>query len=103
VKWARSSDFQKDELDALAKKPMQSHDKNSIVALVQKYGMMLEKYPNQRSMHSCGILISEEPITNYTTLEMPLKGFQSCNSICMLPKISGLKFDILFTTRVGSY
>jgi DNA polymerase-3 subunit alpha/error-prone DNA polymerase len=36
--------------------------------------MMLEKYPNQRSMHSCGILISEEPITNYTVLEMPPKG-----------------------------
>jgi DNA polymerase III alpha subunit len=35
---------------------------NSVVALVQKYGMMLEKYPNQRSMHSCGILISEEPL-----------------------------------------
>jgi DNA polymerase-3 subunit alpha/error-prone DNA polymerase len=26
-------------------------------------------------MHSCGILISEEPITNYTVLEMPPKGF----------------------------
>jgi DNA polymerase-3 subunit alpha/error-prone DNA polymerase len=45
--------------------PVQLHT-NSVVALVQKYGMMLEKYPNQRSMHSCGILISEEPITNYT-------------------------------------
>jgi DNA polymerase-3 subunit alpha/error-prone DNA polymerase len=49
----------KEELDALAKK---FHDTNSVVALVQKYGMMLEKYPNQRSMHSCGILISEEPL-----------------------------------------
>jgi DNA polymerase-3 subunit alpha/error-prone DNA polymerase len=61
--------FTKEELDALAK--IQLHDTNSVVALVQKYGMMLEKYPNQRSMHSCGILISEEPITNYTVLEMP--------------------------------
>jgi DNA polymerase III alpha subunit len=43
---------------------------NSVVALVQKYGDA-RKYPNQRSMHSCGILISEEPITNYTVLEMP--------------------------------
>jgi DNA polymerase-3 subunit alpha/error-prone DNA polymerase len=42
--------------------PVQLHDTNSVVALVQKYGMMLEKYPNQRSMHSCGILISEEPL-----------------------------------------
>jgi DNA polymerase-3 subunit alpha/error-prone DNA polymerase len=57
---------------------IQLHDTNSVVALVQKYGMMLEKYPNQRSMHSCGILISEEPITNYTVLEMPPKGFSPC-------------------------
>jgi DNA polymerase-3 subunit alpha/error-prone DNA polymerase len=40
-----------------AGKPIQLHDTNSVVALVQKYGMMLEKYPNQRSMHSCGILL----------------------------------------------
>jgi DNA polymerase-3 subunit alpha/error-prone DNA polymerase len=32
---------------------------------------MPEKYPNQRT-HFCGILISEEPITNYT-IEMPPK------------------------------
>jgi DNA polymerase-3 subunit alpha/error-prone DNA polymerase len=54
--------FTQEELDALAKNPVQLHDTNSVVALVQKYGMMLEKYPNQRSMHSCGILISEEPL-----------------------------------------
>jgi DNA polymerase-3 subunit alpha/error-prone DNA polymerase len=50
-------------------------ESNSIVKYVQEYGMMLEKYPNQRSMHSCGIIISEEPITNFTALEMPPKGF----------------------------
>jgi hypothetical protein len=30
------------------KNPVQLHDTNSVVALVQKYGMMLEKYPNQQ-------------------------------------------------------
>jgi DNA polymerase-3 subunit alpha/error-prone DNA polymerase len=35
----------KEELDALAKKPIQLHDTNSVVALVQKYGMMLENIP----------------------------------------------------------
>jgi DNA polymerase-3 subunit alpha/error-prone DNA polymerase len=56
--------------------------------------MMLEKYPNQRSMHSCGILISEEPITNYTVLEMPPKGFPLHCLTCTLLKIFE-KFDIL--------
>ncbi|MDV3950304.1 DNA polymerase III subunit alpha [Elizabethkingia anophelis] len=92
----------KDELDALAKKPMQSHDKNSIVALVHKYGMMLEKYPNQRSMHSCGILISEEPITNFTALEMPPKGFPIVQFDMHIAEDIGFdKFDILSQRGLG--
>lgn len=65
----------KEELDDLAGKSMENHDRNSIVKLVHQYGKLMEKFPNQRSMHACGILISEEPITNFTALEMPPKGF----------------------------
>lgn len=65
----------KEELDDLAGKSMENHDQNSIVKLVHQYGKLMEKFPNQRSMHACGILISEEPITNFTALEMPPKGF----------------------------
>jgi DNA polymerase-3 subunit alpha/error-prone DNA polymerase len=63
----------KEELDALAKKS------NYTILICSCLGTEIRhdarKYPNQRSMHSCGILISEEPITNYTVLEMPPKGF----------------------------
>ena len=92
----------KEELDALAKNPMQLHDSNAIVALVQKYGMLLEKYPNQRSMHSCGILISEEPITNYTVLEMPPKGFPIVLFDMHVAEDIGFeKFDILSQRGIG--
>ncbi|MEC5167207.1 DNA polymerase III alpha subunit [Flavobacterium sp. PL11] len=92
----------KEELDALAKNPMQMHDTNSIVALVQKYGMLLEKYPNQRSMHSCGILISELPITNYTVLEMPPKGFPIVLFDMHVAEDIGFeKFDILSQRGIG--
>ncbi|MEZ7504494.1 DNA polymerase III subunit alpha [Flavobacterium sp. Arc2] len=92
----------KEELDALAKNPMQLHDTNSVVALVQKYGMLLEKYPNQRSMHSCGILISEEPITNYTVLEMPPKGFPIVLFDMHIAEDIGFeKFDILSQRGIG--
>ncbi|MEM8521840.1 DNA polymerase III subunit alpha [Flavobacterium sp. PL12] len=92
----------KEELDALAKNPMQLHDTNSIVALVQTYGMLLEKYPNQRSMHSCGILISEEPITNYTVLEMPPKGFPIVLFDMHVAEDIGFeKFDILSQRGIG--
>ena len=92
----------KEELDLLAKNPMKLHEKNSIVTFVQDYGMMLEKYPNQRSMHSCGILISEEPITNYTPLEMPPKGFPIVLFDMHVAEAIGFeKFDILSQRGIG--
>lgn len=93
----------KEELDALATKPLETHDDNKIVKLVQKYGKLLEKFPNQRSMHSCGILISEEPITNYTTLEMPPKGFPIVQFDMNVAESIGLeKFDILSQRGLGT-
>jgi DNA-directed DNA polymerase III PolC len=92
----------KEELDALAKNPMQLHAANKVVKQVQEYGMLLEKYPNQRSMHSCGILISEEPITNYTPLEMPPKGFPIVLFDMHIAEDIGLeKFDILSQRGIG--
>lgn len=92
----------KEELDALAKNPMALHATNKVVKQVQEYGMLLEKYPNQRSMHSCGILISEEPITNYTPLEMPPKGFPIVLFDMHIAEDIGLeKFDILSQRGIG--
>lgn len=92
----------KEELDALAKRPMESHDQNKVVRQVQQYGKMLEKYPNQRSMHSCGIIISEEPITNYTALEMPPKGFPIVQfDMHVAEEIGFEKFDILSQRGIG--
>lgn len=93
----------KEELDALATKPIESHDVNSVSRLVHHYGKLLEKYPNQRSMHSCGILISEEPITNYTALEMPPKGFPIVQFDMHTAEEIGLeKFDILSQRGLGT-
>lgn len=92
----------KEELDQLAKNPMAKHDTNKIVKLVQEYGMMMEKYPNQRSMHACGILISEEPITNFSVLELPPKGFPIVQFDMHVAEDIGFdKFDILSQRGIG--
>jgi len=92
----------KEELDALAINPMHLHDQNSVIAQIHKYGEMMEKYPNQRSMHSCGIIISEEPITNFTTLEMPPKGFPIVQfDMHVAEEIGFEKFDILSQRGIG--
>ncbi|WP_312177212.1 DNA polymerase III subunit alpha, partial [Chryseobacterium sp.] len=93
----------KEELDELATKPLEQHDINSVSRLVHKYGKLLEKFPNQRSMHSCGILISEEPITNYSALEMPPKGFPIVQFDMHVAEEIGLeKFDILSQRGLGT-
>jgi len=92
----------KEELDMLAKNPMALHETNSIVKLVQEYSLMMNKYPNQRSMHACGIIISEEPITNYTPLEMPPKGFPIVLfDMHIAEEIGFEKFDILSQRGIG--
>lgn len=93
----------KEELDMLAKNPMAQHDTNKVVQLVQKYGLLLEKFPNQRSMHSCGILISEEPLTQYSALELPPKGFPIVQFDMHVAEAIGFeKFDILSQRGLGT-
>ncbi|UMQ41614.1 DNA polymerase III subunit alpha [Chryseobacterium sp. Y16C] len=93
----------KDELDQLSKKPKEQHDQNSVVQLIYKYEQLLIGFPNQRSMHSCGILISEEPITNYSALEFPPKEFPIVQFDMHTAEDIGLeKFDILSQRGLGT-
>lgn len=92
----------KEELDALATRPIDTHDDNTVVRQVQHYGLMLEKFPNQRSMHSCGIIISEEPITNYSALIVLEKGFPIVQFDMHIAEDIGFdKFDILSQRGLG--
>lgn len=92
----------KEELDELSKNP-ESVFRDEIVQKVQKYGKLLEKFPNQRSMHACGILISEEPLTNFTALEMPPKGFPIVQwDMYMAEELGFEKFDILSQRGLGT-
>jgi hypothetical protein len=57
--------------------------------------MMLEKYPNQRSMHSVVLSFQRNPLPILQRLKCHQKGFQSFSLICTLLKILVLKIDIL--------
>lgn len=93
----------KDELDQLSEKPKDQHDQNKIVQQIYKYEQLLIGFPNQRSMHSCGILISEEPITNYSALEFPPKEFPIVQFDMHTAENIGLeKFDILSQRGLGT-
>ncbi|WP_080779301.1 DNA polymerase III subunit alpha [Chryseobacterium phocaeense] len=93
----------KEELDSLATKSLDAQKPDPIIKAVYTYGKLLEKFPNQRSMHSCGILISEEPITHFTALEMPPKGFPIVQfDMYVAEEIRLEKFDILSQRGLGT-
>jgi DNA polymerase-3 subunit alpha len=62
----------------------------------------MKNMPNQRSIHAGGILISEEPITYYTALDMPPKGFPTVQwDMYEAEAIGYEKFDILSQRGIG--
>ena len=62
----------------------------------------MKNMPNQRSIHAGGILISEDPITYYTALDLPPKGFPTVQwDMYEAEAIGYEKFDILSQRGIG--
>ncbi len=56
----------------------------------------IRDFPHYRSIHAGGVLITEEPITNYTSLDMPPKGFPTTQyDMYSAEKLGLVKIDIL--------
>jgi DNA-directed DNA polymerase III PolC len=69
-----------------------------IVAIYERMVNM----PNQRSIHAGGVLISEEPITYYTALDLPPKGMPTVQwDMYEAEKIGFDKYDILSQRGIG--
>jgi DNA polymerase-3 subunit alpha len=59
-------------------------------------------FPNQRTIHAGGVLISEEPIAYYTALDLPPKGFPTTQWDMYLAEELGFeKLDILSQRGIG--
>ncbi|MCB0644830.1 MAG: DNA polymerase III subunit alpha, partial [Phaeodactylibacter sp.] len=92
----------KAEIDKLARSPVNQHAQDSVVQTIHYYAGLLEGFPNLRSLHSCGILISEQPLSYYTALEMPPKGFQTAQIDMYITEAIGFeKLDILSQRGIG--
>ncbi len=62
----------------------------------------MKDMPNQRSIHAGGVLISEEPITYYTALDLPPKGMPTVQwDMYEAEAIGYEKFDILSQRGIG--
>lgn len=66
------------------------------------YGKMMQGFPSHPSLHPCGMLITEQPILNYTSLFMPPKGFPTAMIDMFTAEDIGInKFDILSQRGLG--
>ncbi|MEI7500034.1 MAG: DNA polymerase III subunit alpha [Bacteroidota bacterium] len=92
----------KGEIDAFIKHPDEAIYKNHIIRKINELGEMMADFPNIRSIHAGGVLISEEPITCYTALDMPPKGFPTTQFDMYVAEDIGFeKLDILSQRGIG--
>ncbi|TFH38469.1 MAG: DNA polymerase III subunit alpha, partial [Bacteroidia bacterium] len=92
----------KEEIDDLIANPSASSNRNSITEKIFETGNMIADFPNSRSIHAGGILISEEPITSFTALDMPPKGFPTTQwDMYVAEELGFEKLDILSQRGIG--
>jgi DNA-directed DNA polymerase III PolC len=91
----------KDEIELLIAQPS-GYKEGSPEQKILKMGQSLAGFPNLRTIHAGGILISDAPITNYTALDMPPKGFPTTQwDMYTAEEIGFEKFDILSQRGIG--
>ncbi len=92
----------KEEIDALVKNPDNEANYNQITQELFELGNQIVNFPNIRSVHAGGILISEEPITCYTALDLPPKGLPTTQwDMYVAENLRFEKLDILSQRGIG--
>ena len=92
----------KQEMDLFIKHPEDAIHKNHIIKKISELGEMMADFPNMRTIHSGGVLISEQPITCFTALDLPPKGFPTTQFDMYVAEDIGFeKLDILSQRGIG--
>ncbi|MBT7093435.1 MAG: DNA polymerase III subunit alpha, partial [Bacteroidetes bacterium] len=92
----------KSEIDRLIDEPNNPLNQGQVFDTIRDVGRKMTDFPNIRSIHAGGILISEEPITYYTALDLPPKGFPTTQwDMYVAEDIGFEKLDILSQRGIG--
>jgi error-prone DNA polymerase len=92
----------KQEIDDLVDNPETGIHRNSITKRIYDISLEMIDFPNIRSIHAGGILISELPITCYTALDLPPKGFPTTQwDMYVAEELGFEKLDILSQRGIG--
>jgi DNA polymerase-3 subunit alpha len=91
-----------EEIDSLIDNPSSPINRGEIPALIYGVGSKIADFPNLRSIHAGGVIISEEPLTCYTALDLPPKGFPVTQwDMYTAEELCFEKFDILSQRGIG--
>ncbi len=91
-----------EEIDALISSPSAESNRGDIQNLIFETGNRIADFPNLRSIHAGGVLISEEPLCCYTALDMPPKGFPTTQwDMYTAEELGYEKLDILSQRGIG--
>jgi DNA-directed DNA polymerase III PolC len=92
----------KEDIDRLVSDPGNDINQNDITRELFQLANQIVNFPNIRSIHAGGILISEEPITCYTALDLPPKGFPTTQwDMYVAEALRFEKLDILSQRGIG--
>ena len=86
----------KKEIDQMERNPAEFAKYNAIGQQIMTISERLKDFPRQRSIHAGGVLVTENPITDYAALDLPPKGFPTTQyDMYSAEKIGLVKIDIL--------
>ncbi len=91
----------KEEIDNLIAHP-ERYRHDTIAKKILTISEQLNGFPNLRTIHAGGILISEKPLSYYTALDLPPKGFPTTQFDMYVAEDIGFeKLDILSQRGIG--
>ena len=92
----------KQEIDKLVEYPGDMQNRDHITDAILVIGKQIMDFPNLRSIHAGGVLISEKPVCYYTALDLTPKGFFTTQwDMYVAEDIGFEKLDILSQRGIG--
>lgn len=92
----------KADIDRLVHEPNDMRNKNELTHMILTVYNKMADFPNQRTIHASGLLISELPLCSYAAMDYPPKGLPTMQVDMYVSEDIGFeKFDILSQRGIG--
>lgn len=92
----------KAEIDLLVNDPKDDRNQHKLVQHILRVGRQMNDFPNLRTIHAGGVLVSEKPLTYYTALDLPPKGYPTTQwDMYTAENLRFEKLDILSQRGIG--